>query len=98
MESLQESAGAENVVRAGVILGACGFKGGQRWWESHVEPLRDASGTIIGTIAVALDATERKRAEEVARRSQRQFEDLVNTIDGIVWEAEADTVDRKSVV
>jgi PAS domain S-box-containing protein len=32
-------------------------------FDSHVDPLRDGSGAIIGVIGVALDATARKRAE-----------------------------------
>ncbi len=34
---------------------------------------------------------ERKRAEEALRKSQQQYAGLVNTIDGIVWEADAAT-------
>ncbi len=32
-------------------------------FQTHIEPLRDARGQIIGTIGVALDISERKRAE-----------------------------------
>ncbi|UCD76291.1 MAG: PAS domain S-box protein [Phycisphaerales bacterium] len=35
-----------------------------RVFASHVEPLRDSAGDIIGCVGVALDVTERKRAEE----------------------------------
>jgi PAS domain S-box-containing protein len=35
-----------------------------RVFEAHVEPLRDASGSITGCIGVALDVTENRRAEE----------------------------------
>lgn len=34
-----------------------------RTFSSHLEPLRSADGTIIGTMGIALDITERKRAE-----------------------------------
>lgn len=34
---------------------------------------------------------ERTRTEEVLRKSQRDYADLINSIDGIVWEANADT-------
>ncbi len=37
------------------------------------------------------DITERKRVEEEIRRSHRQYEELVNSVDGIVWEADART-------
>jgi PAS domain S-box-containing protein len=39
-----------------------------------------------------LDITERKRAEEELRRSQAQYRGLLSTIDGIVWEADARTL------
>jgi PAS domain S-box-containing protein len=37
---------------------------GGRTWACHVEPLRDGSGEIAGTIGLALDVTERKKAEQ----------------------------------
>ena len=40
-----------------------------RTFQTHVEPLRGADGTILGVIGVAFDITERKRAEEDLRRS-----------------------------
>ncbi|HEY3204553.1 MAG TPA: PAS domain S-box protein, partial [Thermoanaerobaculia bacterium] len=40
-----------------------------RTFESHVEPLRDADGTIRGVIGVAFDITERKEAEHALQRS-----------------------------
>ena len=38
-----------------------------RTYQEHLEPLRNASGIIVGSLGVALDVTERKRAEEQAR-------------------------------
>jgi len=40
-----------------------------------------------------LHSIERKRAEEALRRSQVRYEQLVNSIDGVVWEADANTVE-----
>jgi PAS domain S-box-containing protein len=42
--------------------------GGNLVHEMSTEPLRDASGSIVGVICVALDITERKRAEETLAR------------------------------
>jgi PAS domain S-box-containing protein len=39
-----------------------------------VSPIRDKSGTIIGASKVARDISERKRAEELAQRTQREAE------------------------
>ncbi|HET9298812.1 MAG TPA: ATP-binding protein, partial [Candidatus Polarisedimenticolaceae bacterium] len=41
-----------------------------RAFQVHVEPLLDGSGTAVGTVGVALDVTERKRAEEALRQSE----------------------------
>jgi PAS domain S-box-containing protein len=40
-------------------------KDGQRFWaEVNGSPLRDASGTLVGTVGAVMDVTERKRIEE----------------------------------
>jgi PAS domain S-box-containing protein len=62
-----------------------------RWWDCQVEPLHDGAGVVIGTVGVALDATGRRQAAEALRESRQQYEDLVNSIDGIVWEAECES-------
>ncbi len=40
---------------------------------------------------VCRDITERKKAEEELRQAQQNYEALINSIDGIVWEADART-------
>ncbi len=52
--------------------------------EHEIEFLNSAAHTLASVI-------ERKRAEEALRQSQQQYAGLVNTIDGIVWEADAAT-------
>jgi len=42
--------------------------GGVKWFETYKTPIRDARGVVVGTVGLARDITERKRAEE-----QRQF-------------------------
>jgi two-component system, cell cycle sensor histidine kinase and response regulator CckA len=42
--------------------------------------------------AIVRDITERKRAEETLRNTWRQYEDLLNSVEGIVWEADARTL------
>src|SRR5262249_52934581 len=40
-----------------------------RTFQSHVEPLRDAEGSIRGVLGIAFDVTEHREAEEELRRS-----------------------------
>jgi PAS domain S-box-containing protein len=54
------------------LAGGVATYGGEwrgRTWRSHVEPLRDAEGTICGTIGVSLDVTESTVAAEQLERS-----------------------------
>lgn len=54
-------------------------------------PLRDETGRVTGIASLVQDITERVRAEQQLRVSRESYESLVNTIDGIVWEADANT-------
>jgi two-component system cell cycle sensor histidine kinase/response regulator CckA len=48
-------------------------------------------------VAVVRDITERRKNEAALRRSEHQYADLVNNIDGIVWEADAATFETSFV-
>ncbi|WP_316977676.1 PAS domain S-box protein [Shumkonia mesophila] len=63
------------------------------WLVGQSAPVRDGRGRIAGHIGTATDITERKRQEDALRDSEDRFRTLVNTIDGIVWEADARTLD-----
>ena len=56
-----------------------------------ISAIRDTAGRMLGFARISRDITEQKLAEEALQRSERQFFSLVNTIDGIVWEADART-------
>ena len=43
-------------------------------------------------LAVGRDITERKRTDEKLKLSSEKFQNLVNSIEGIVWEADANTL------
>ena len=52
-----------------------------RVFASHVEPLRDAEGQIIGCVGVALDVTERNRAAEELRARAESERLLLRELD-----------------
>lgn len=73
---------------------SCSYE--QAWanhiYQTHIEPLRDFDGAIIGTLGLALDVTEYKRTEAALRQSRQEFDDLVHSLEGIVWEVDAPTL------
>lgn len=52
---------------------------------------RDADGQALRVIGTHTDLTARKAAESAIVASEQRFRDIVNTTDGIVWEADART-------
>ncbi|HXW26649.1 MAG TPA: HWE histidine kinase domain-containing protein [Xanthobacteraceae bacterium] len=46
---------------------------GRRWFDLHVEPLRDVTGAIVGLIGAAVDNTPRKEAEVHLRLLMREL-------------------------
>jgi two-component system cell cycle sensor histidine kinase/response regulator CckA len=63
---------------------------GGRLYQSRLEPFRREDGLIDGVIGVAYDVTEMKEAYAALAKSMQRFHDLVQDLDGIVWEAEPD--------
>ena len=57
-----------------------------------VEPLRDATGTIVGITGASFDITERKRAEEALRQSTEKNATLIGAIPDMMF-----TLDRGGV-
>jgi diguanylate cyclase (GGDEF)-like protein/PAS domain S-box-containing protein len=56
-----------------------------RFLQTRVEPLRDASGEITGCIGIAVDITERKRAEEALSREKELAQVTLASIgDGVI--------------
>ena len=56
-----------------VLAGETFTAGGRalgRWWENHYVPLRGPSGETVGAIAVSIDVTDRKEAEEKLVRQE----------------------------
>ena len=51
--------------------------------------MRDGNGEIVGLLGVTWVETERKRAEEELHSLQREYEELVDSVDAIIWKGEA---------
>ena len=60
--------------------------GGLIYVSLSTAPVRDARKAIAGIIMVMADIGERKEAEQAVRKSHQLYEELINSIDGIVWE------------
>lgn len=67
------------------------LKGTRRFLETHAVPMRDENNAVTTMLAVTRDITERKQIEKYLVDSQKQISGLINTIEGIVWEANIDT-------
>jgi len=46
---------------------------GQRWYDLHIEPLRNETGDIVGLTCAAIDVTERKEGEAHLRLLMREL-------------------------
>lgn len=61
-------------------------KNGEIYWESaSISPVRDSKGAITYFVAVKEDITERLQAEETLRKSEEQFRQLAETVQGVFW-------------
>jgi PAS domain S-box-containing protein len=66
-----------------------GDSGQERIIHSRAQVESDAQGKPFRLFGTAQDVSERERIAEEQRKAQRQYESLVHTIDGIVWEMDA---------
>ncbi len=60
------------------------------WTSISSAPIRDERGKIVSIVIAAQDISDRKTAEEKIRRSLRRYQELVDTVEGIVWEVNSD--------
>jgi PAS domain S-box-containing protein len=65
--------------------------GHQELLETVKTPVYDGGGNLLGVLGIAWDITEKKRIEEELRTERARFIKLVDSVDGIVWEADAQT-------
>lgn len=64
---------------------------GSHIYVSIKTPLRDAEGNIQGICGITTDITGLRKGEEALRKTEQDYLALVDSIDGIVWEADART-------
>ncbi|MGE8150055.1 PAS domain S-box protein [Pseudomonas vancouverensis] len=50
------------------------------WCHVVIDPIRDASGTLLGFAKITRDLTDRKMAEETLKQSEQQFRLLVQSV------------------
>lgn len=96
----------EEAARVGAIFGAIARRGepfrdlenivldshgGHHDCLTNGTPILDLSGKMIGYRGVDRDVTQQRAAEAALKASRQRFQDIVNTTDGIVWEADAQT-------
>ena len=62
-----------------------------RWFEARLEPMRGEDGSIRGVIGIALDLTDRRRAEEALRLSEERFVLLGRATSDMAWDWDLET-------
>jgi PAS domain S-box-containing protein len=59
--------------------------GRRGYFEAYCSPLRDASGEITGGLVVVRDTTERRKAEETVRNSEKRYRAVVESIREVIF-------------
>jgi PAS domain S-box-containing protein len=65
--------------------------GSVHWVTTRAKTFYDEAGRATRIIGAIMDITERKQAEDALRKAHEEYAALVNSIDGIVWQADART-------
>ncbi|MBS7541041.1 sensor histidine kinase [Ancylobacter lacus] len=69
--NLKREAFAANETRKGEV--EVDEEGAKRWYDLHIEPLRDLNGATIGLTGAAVDVTDRKENEQHLRMLMREL-------------------------
>lgn len=68
-----------------------GLKGRERWVDTHSVGLRNGSGTPCSVLSVTRDITNQRQAEIATREADQHLADIINSVEGIVWESDEAT-------
>jgi PAS domain S-box-containing protein len=68
-----------------------GLKGRELWMETHSVGLRNGEDTPHSVLSVTRDITEQRLAEVATREADQHREDIINSVEGIVWESDQAT-------
>jgi PAS domain S-box-containing protein len=63
----------------------CHADGGYRWMSGRAAPLRDESGRIVQWYGLSHDIDDQVRVEEALRESERQLQQLIDTVPVQIW-------------
>jgi PAS domain S-box-containing protein len=60
-----------------------------RWYSIAVDPLLEEAGRLIGAVHIMSDVTERKRAEEAIRESEKRYKQVIENAVDIIYTTDA---------
>ncbi|MEX0990680.1 MAG: PAS domain S-box protein [Actinomycetota bacterium] len=66
-------------------------------WTSHVEPLMDDAGAVIGTIGISIDVTEQRRAEDELRAYSERLSTLYDIAAAILSARSSSDIAREAL-
>jgi diguanylate cyclase (GGDEF)-like protein/PAS domain S-box-containing protein len=77
--------------RGTIAFRVCCKNGVYKWYSANVSRFTDPGDGRLLLLGIGRDITVAKQASEALVASEKRFRDMVDTTDGIVWEADAQT-------
>jgi len=87
--ALKVATGADDIIESRFVA----RNGTVRWIRDYATHVwSEKENRVVRIYGVAEDITDRKQAEEAINAVHQEYEKLINLIDGIVWKADATTI------